>query len=432
MTTPNARWSEGKRATWLACATAGGVVLLAACASAPEGAAGKEAVAPAAPGAPPAALSTSAAASSAPSPPEAPKPLAAVAESSVFKSVPALPADEADATFRDVRFRDGKTLPEVRIHYATSGTPKRDDKGAITNAVALMHWTGSNGTVLRSKAFVDTLFAPGKPLDASKYFLIFVDDVGHGKSSKPSDGLRAQFPNYGYADIVELQHHVIHDTLGIQRLHAIVGISMGGMNAWQWAEQYPDEVEGIMPIVANPVRVAGRNLLWRRWVSHQIRNDIEWKNGNYDSAPRGWTESFPIFRMLLDGVPHLQATIPDVSAADGFVREASAQAASLDANDILYSLEASTDYDPESKLESVRAKVFALNFSDDEFNPVSLHLLERLMKRVKNGRFSIQDGSEHSFGHFTQGHPELWAPRVSTFLSYLEDGKGVTKGNKGP
>ena len=333
-----------------------------------------------------------------------------------------LVAQEADAVFTGHRFQDGTVLPEVRIHYATLGTPRRDASGTVTNAVLMLHWTSASGAVLRTQPFQDALFAPGRPLDATKYFLIFPDSVGHGRSSKPSDGLRARFPAYGYRDMVELQHQLVTQTLGIQRLHAIVGLSMGGMNAWQWSELYPDAVEGVMPIVALPTRIAGRNLLWRRFVSGQIRGDPEWKDGLYTAQPRGWLEAFPVFRMMLDGVPHLQATLPDARTADAFIATARTQAASMDANDILYSLESSRDYDPEGALGDIQARVFALNFSDDEFNPVSLRTLETLMPRVKHGRYVVQDGSASSFGHFTQAHPELWADQVAAFLKFLEEG----------
>lgn len=333
-----------------------------------------------------------------------------------------LVAREGDAVFTDHRFQDGSVLPEVRIHYATLGTPRRDASGEVTNAVLLLHWTSASGEVLRGKPFQDALFAPGRPLDATKYFLIFPDSVGHGRSSKPSDGLRTKFPAYGYGDMVELQHRLVTQTLGIRRLHAIVGLSMGGMNAWQWSELYPDAVEGVMPIVSLPTRIAGRNLLWRRFVAGQIRGDPEWKDGLYTAPPRGWLEAFPVFRMMLDGVPHLQATLPDSQAADAFIATARAQAASMDANDLLYALESSRDYDPEGALGDIEARVFALNFSDDEFNPVSLRTLETLMPRVKRGRFVVQEGHANSFGHFTQAHPELWADQVAAFLKFLEEG----------
>jgi homoserine O-acetyltransferase len=252
--------------------------------------------------------------------------------------------------------------------------------------------------------------------------LVFVDAIGHGRSSKPSDGMRASFPAYGYEDMVTLQYRTVTEALGLSHLRAIVGVSMGGMNAWRWAERYPGFMDAIVPIVALPSPIAGRNLIWRRFVALQIRNDPAWNSGNYTSPPRGWTESFPVFRMLLDGVPHLHDTVRDRAAADTFLRDASAAAARMDANDLLYALEASGDYDPSAALESIACRVFALNFGDDEFNPVSLGILEESMRRVPHGTYVVQPGNARSFGHFTQAHPELWAERLGEFMKALEGG----------
>jgi homoserine acetyltransferase/uncharacterized protein (DUF302 family) len=259
-----------------------------------------------------------------------------------------------------------------------------------------------------------------RPLDAAKYYLIFIDNVGHGRSSKPSDGLRAQFPHYGYRDMVDLQHRVLNEALGVKHLRAILGLSMGGMNAWQWAEMYPDEVDGIMPVVCLPTRISGRNLLWRRIVAQSIRSDAEWDGGNYARPPRSWLQASPLVGMMLDGVPHLQSALPDRSAADKFVQDAIDQAAARDANDFLYSLESSADYDPEPALSSIKAQVYALNLGDDEFNPAVLGTLDRLMPKVSRGRYVILDGSDRTFGHSTMAHSELWAEHVAEFLSDLE------------
>lgn len=347
---------------------------------------------------------------------------AAPSTAAPFRSARAIEAEEHDVEFRNVHFRDGQVLPTVRIHYSTAGTPRRDASGRIANAVLMLHWTGSSSDVLQSRAFADTLYGPGKPLDLARYFLVFIDDVGHGRSSKPSDGLRARFPSYGYEDIVTLQHRTVTEALHLEHLHAIVGLSMGGMNAWQWAGRYPDFTDAIVPIVALPAPISGRNLIWRRFVALSIRNDPAWNDGNYTTQPRGWTESFPVFRMLLDGVPHLHETVRDRAAADAFISDAALAAARMDANDLLYALEASGDYDPSRSLESIRARVFALNFSDDAFNPVELGILEDSMRRVPHGTYVIQPGGPQSFGHFTQAHPELWAPRIAEFFRALEGG----------
>lgn len=329
--------------------------------------------------------------------------------------------EERDVLFENYRFRSGESLAQLRIHFAMVGTPRRGPDGAILNAVLVLHSTNSSGAAMRSPEFVSSLYELGQPLDASKYFLVFIDNVGHGRSSKPSEGLRAKFPHYGYRDMVELQHRVVVETLGVRRLHAILGVSMGGMHAWLWAGDYPDDVEAVMPVAALPARIAGRNLLWRRLVIRSIRTDPSWQGGDYREPPRGWLEGFPLFRMMLDGVPHLDATVPDAAAADGFIQAAVDQAREQDANDALYSLESSGDYDPAPALPKVRAKVFALNFSDDEFNPISLHTLERVIPSVSGARFLIQPGDATSFGHLTQRHPALWATQVAAFLKGLGD-----------
>jgi homoserine O-acetyltransferase len=330
-------------------------------------------------------------------------------------------AAQADAWFENYRFHDGEILPRARIHYATLGIPHHNAQGQIDNAVLVIHWTGADGNMLLSRNYMQALFAPGRPLDATRYFLILPDNVGHGKSSKPSDGLKAAFPKYGYADIVDLQHRLVTEKLGIEHLHAILGMSMGGMNAWQWAEAYPDAMDGIMPVVSMPIPISGRNILWRRIVIDAIRSDPQWNSGNYTSPPQGWLNAFPLMRMMLDSVPHLQVLVPDGSAADRFIANARSQAISMDANDILYSLSSSADYDPQPGLTAIKTKVYALNFADDEFNPAELHVLEELMPRVREGRFIVQPGSPESFGHLTMAHPELWSEHVAEFMRSLGD-----------
>jgi homoserine O-acetyltransferase/O-succinyltransferase len=207
----------------------------------------------------------------------------------------------------------------------------------------------------------------------------------------------------------------------LEHLRAILGMSMGGMNAWQWAEAYPDAMDGIMPVVSLPIPVSGRNLLWRRMVIDDIRSDPEWQGGNYTSPPNGWFRGFTLLRMMIDGVPHLQALVPGGAAADRFIEDARKEADSIDPNDNLYSLESSRDYDPRPNLESIKTKVFALNFADDEFNPSQLHILDRLMPKVLRGRFMVQAGSETSYGHLTMAHPELWSQHVAEFMHDLGD-----------
>lgn len=326
-----------------------------------------------------------------------------------------------DVTYDHYKLRDGETLDHLRLHYTTLGSPHRNSQGQIDNAVLVLHRTGNSGASVLTPEYVKSLYGPGQPLDARRYFLIVPDNLGHGQSSKPSDGLHARFPHYDYGDLVDLQHKLVTETLGVRHLHAILGMSMGGMNAWQWAEAYPDEVEGVMPVVSLPVRVSGRNLLWRRIVIDAIRSDPDWRGGDYTKEPRGFVDGYRVMRMMIDGVPHLQAILPDTPATEAFLGGIDAQTAKADANDLLYSLESSRDYDPEPNLARIKAKVFALNFTDDEFNPDELQILQSRIKAVEGARYVVQKGGPDSYGHLTMAHPALWAAHVRDFMQELGD-----------
>jgi homoserine O-acetyltransferase len=338
-----------------------------------------------------------------------------------LSSKPSLVPAPGDATYDGYRLRDGETVEHLRMHYATLGSPHRDARGEIDNAVMVLHWTGNSGASLLTREFLTSLFAEGAPLDAGRYFLVFPDNFGHGRSTKPSDGMRARFPHYGYNDLVDIQHKLITETLGIRKLHAILGVSMGGMNAWQWAEAYPDDVSAIMPVVSLPAPVSGRNLLWRRMAIAQIRSDPEWQRGDYTKPPLGFMQATLLLRMMIDGVPHLQATIPDTKAAEEYMTAIVEQNTQADPNDLLYSLESSADYNPEPGLSTIKARVYALNFSDDEFNPDVLQILQTRIKSVGHGKYAIQQGSPTSYGHLTMAHPALWADHVREFIRWAED-----------
>lgn len=327
---------------------------------------------------------------------------------------------QSDVVYENHTLRNGQRLDHLRLHYATLGKAHYDSSGAIDNAILVLHWTGNSGSSVLTPEYMEALFSNGRPLDANRYYLIFPDNLGHGRSTKQSDGLKARFPHYGYNDLVDLQHKLVVETLGIKRLHAILGMSMGGMNAWQWAEAYPDEVEAIMPVVCLPAPISGRNLLWRHLAMAYIRNDPAWRNGDYTRSPLGYTEAYLLLRMMIDGVSHLQATIPDATAAEKFIASVSDQVATSDANDLLYSLESSSDYDPGPGLERIKTKTYALNFLDDEFNPDSLNILETEIRRVKNGRYFVQQGSSNTYGHLTMVHPALWADHVQKFMDWLD------------
>jgi homoserine O-acetyltransferase/O-succinyltransferase len=328
---------------------------------------------------------------------------------------------QADAVYPNYKFRSGETLESLRFHYATLGTPHRGKDGQIDNAVLVLHWTGGNGRQLMTPPFTKSLYAPGKPLDAGRYYLILPDSIGCGESSKPSDGLHARFPHYGYNDMVDLQHKLVTETLGIKRLHAILGISMGGMNAWQWAEDYPDDVEGVMPVVSLPSKIAGRNAIWRHLATNMIEQDPAYKGGDYIGPFPGFIHAYQLLFMMIDGVSHLQATTPDWPAAAKFLDNLHRQGEAADANDLIYSLKSSADYDPEPELGRIKARVFALNFGDDEFNPDELGILQRLTPKVAHGHYIVQPGSANSFGHLTMIHPELWADHVASFMREFAD-----------
>jgi homoserine O-acetyltransferase len=229
------------------------------------------------------------------------------------------------------------------------------------------------------------------------------------------------FPDYDYGDIIDLQHKVVTEALGVKHLHAILGMSMGGMNAWQWAEAYPDIMDGVMPVASLPISVSGRNLLWRRMVIDSIRSDPEWKNGDYTETPRGLIEGYNILRMMIDSASALQNEIPNGPAADKFLGADRFTAEHIDANDILYSLKSSFSYDPAPDLSKIKTKLLALNFSDDEFNPDRLQVLQTVAPKLEHGRYVVQPGTPSSPGHFTMTRPDLWAQHVDEFMLWLGD-----------
>lgn len=332
---------------------------------------------------------------------------------------------EDDYILKNYQFKSGQSLAELRLHYATFGTPIRDRKGTVTNAVLFLHWSGASGADLMNAAFSKELYGPDQALDLTKYFIIVPDNIGHGRSSKPSDGLHAKFPNYRFADMVDLQHRLVTERLGIPRLRLILGLSIGGMHAWMWGEQYPDAAEALMPVVSLPAPVSGRNALWRKIITEAVRSDPEWKNGNYIEQPHSWTAMFPLTLMMLEGVPQLQQKVENLAQAEAFVKKSQIIAAGnkamnnlKDANDMIYSLESSADYDPRQP-ERIKSKIFALNFEDDEFNPVELNILPEKIKLVKNGSYFIIPTSPQTHGHSSMAYPELWSSYAAKFLRRL-------------
>lgn len=329
---------------------------------------------------------------------------------------------EGDFIIPKYSFKNGRILNNLRLHYITAGTPRKNNQGEITNAVLFLHWTGGSGSELLAR-FENALLAPGKPFDVNHYFLIFPDNIGQGQSSKPSDGLRMQFPNYNYHDMVALQHQLVSEHLKISHLKMIVGTSMGGMHSWMWSELYPEFMDGIMPIVCLPRIVDGRNLLWRQIVINTIKNDPSWHNGNYTTPPYGVQAIWPLVAMMVDGVPHMQHMIANANEATNYIHAAMMAGSKKDANDIIYIMSASRDYNPEPLLSAIKTKVFALDFTDDALDSPEFYRMPALIKQVKHGRWILQKGTPTSHGHFTLLYPELWVKQAKRFVSWVNHSK---------
>jgi homoserine O-acetyltransferase len=331
---------------------------------------------------------------------------------------------EGNYVVRDFHFQSGETLPEVRLHYYTLGKPVKDANGRTTNAVLILHGTGGSGDNFFRPIFAGVLFGPGQLLDAAKYFLILPDNVGHGKSSKPSDGMHARFPQYEYADMIALQHELVEKGLGVNHLRLILGTSMGCMHSWLWGETYPEYMDALMPLACLPVQLAGRNRVWRKMVIDGIRQDPEWKNGDYTTEPRAGLQIGADFLIIAGGAPlHMQEDLPTRDAADKFLENSMKRiTSSLDANDFLYAVNASRNYDPAPKLETIRAQVMFINSADDFINPPELGIAEREIKRVKNGRFLLLPASEQTHGHGTHTWAAVWQQYLGELLN--RSGKG--------
>jgi homoserine O-acetyltransferase/O-succinyltransferase len=323
---------------------------------------------------------------------------------------------EADFTIKNFRFQGGEVLPELKLHYTTVGTPHKNAQGEIDNAVLLLHGTTGTGRNFLSPSIAGQLFGVGQPLDAARYYLIMPDGIGRGGSSKPSDGLHARFPHYGYSDVVEGQYRLVTEGLGIKHLRLVLGTSMGGMQVWMWGERYPDAMDALMPIASQPIEVSGRNMLWRRLVIEAIRNDPDWNNGEYQKQPSHFEHFLPVFNIMTESPVRLQEQAPTRAKAnelyDGYI----ANFGKVDANDFLYWFESSYDYNPASQLEKIQAKLLAVNFADDELNPPELGVMEREVPRVKNGRYVLVPAGEKTRGHQSLTQAVLWKGYVAELI----------------
>jgi homoserine O-acetyltransferase len=322
-----------------------------------------------------------------------------------------------DAVLRDFRFASGEVLPELTLHYVTFGRKLDDAHGRTANAVLVLHGTGGSSAQFLGPNFAGVLFGPGQPLDASRMYLVIPDGVGHGGSSKPSDGLKAKFPRYTYDDMVAAQYRLLTESLGVTHLRLVIGTSMGGMHTWVWGETHPDFMDALMPLASLPVAIAGRNRMWRKMAMDLIRGDPDWKGGDYTAQPRGLEGALALM-LVVSGSPHQwMQQAPDAAAADAavasYMRD---RLARTDANDLLFALDASRDYDPSPRLERIRAPLLALNFADDAINPPELGLLEKGVARVKNGQAVVFPLSERTRGHQTHTWADVWKTYLRELL----------------
>jgi homoserine O-acetyltransferase len=331
------------------------------------------------------------------------------------------PVREGDFVIRDFRFLSDETLPVLNLHYRTLGQPARNAQGRVTNAVLIMHGTGGTGAQFLSDNFAGELFGPGQILDAARFFIILPDAIGHGQSSRPSEGLRAKFPRYAYGDMVAAQHRLLTEGLKVDHLRLVAGTSMGGMHTWMWATRYPAFMDAAMPLASLPVQIAGRNRMFRRMVSDAIRNDPEWRHGDYEAPPRGLTAAIYTLVFMTSAPLQWQKRAPTRESADRLFDEMVAQRLrSTDANDMLYQFESSRDYNPEPDLEKIACPLVAINSADDQVNPPELGILEDQIKRVKRGRAVLIPISEKTRGHSTHSWPAIWSGELARLLKESE------------
>jgi homoserine O-acetyltransferase/O-succinyltransferase len=325
---------------------------------------------------------------------------------------------EGDFTLHNFHFKTGETLPDLRMHYYTFGQPHQDASGKTTNAVLILHGTGGSGRQFLRPMFADALFGPGQLLDVTRYFIILPDNIGHGKSSKPSDGLHAHFPQYDYDDMVRAQHDLLEQGLGVNHLRLILGTSMGCMHSWVWGETYPSFMDALMPLACNPVQIAGRNRIWRKMIIDGIRQDPDWKNGDYTTEPRAALQIATYLSIIAGSAPLvMQKNYPTRDAADKYLEETVPQyLAGDDANDVLYAFNASRNYDPSPNLDKIIAPVMFINSADDFINAPELGIAAREIKKVKRGRFVLLPISDKTHGHGTHTDAAVWHQYLKELL----------------
>jgi homoserine O-acetyltransferase len=339
-----------------------------------------------------------------------------------FASATDYPApSEGDYAIRDFKFASGETLPELRLHYRTLGKPEKDAQGKTTNAVLIMHGTTGSGAQFIRPEFAGELFGKDQTLDATKFFIVLPDAIGHGKSSKPSDGMHAKFPRYGYLDMIEAQYRLLIEGLGVNHARLVMGTSMGGMHTWLWGELHPDFMDALMPLASLPTQISGRNRGWRRVIIDAIRNDPDWHAGAYTAQPPSLRTAAEMLWFMSSNPVLRQKEAPTLTrteeALNKFVDD---YMKTGDANDVLYAVEASYDYDPGANLEKIRAPLLAINSADDLINPPELGILEREIKRVPKGREVVIPLSDKTRGHGSHTVAALWKDQLLSLLKETE------------
>jgi homoserine O-acetyltransferase len=331
------------------------------------------------------------------------------------------PPVEGDFVIRDFHFASGESLPQLRIHYRTFGRPRADAHGVVRNAVLILHGTGGSGASLVRAEFAGQLFGPGQPLDVARYFIVLPDGIGHGNSSKPSDGLHAHFPHYGYQDMVEAEYLLLTQGLKINHARLVMGTSMGGMHTWLWGEQHPQFMDALMPLASLPTQISGRNRVWRKTLIDAIRSDPDWKGGEYQSEPPSLRTAIAMIWLVGSNPPLRQQEAPTLAKADEVIDAYIEHAMkSDDANDIIYQVDASRDYDPGPGLEKITAPLLAVNSADDLVNPPELGILERDIRRVPHGRAVVIPYSDETHGHGSHTYAVLWKQYLLELLKSPE------------
>jgi homoserine O-acetyltransferase len=327
---------------------------------------------------------------------------------------------QGDYVVKDFKFRSGESLPELRLHYMTVGTPQKDAAGVVKNAVLVMHGTTGTGNQFTAASWAGELYGPGQILDGTKHYIIMPDGVGHGRSSKPSDGLKAKFPKYGYQDMIDAQYKLLTEGLGVNHLRLVIGTSMGGMHSWLWGSMYPDYMDALMPLASLPTQISGRNRVWRRIIIDAIRYSPDYNDGNYEKPPVGMRTYGEVSYLMSDNPVRRLRQSPTLAQADQALDRGIAGYMRADANDVLYAFRASEDYDPGPGLEKIKAPLVAINFADDLINPPEQGILETAIKRVPRGKAITYPLSDQTVGHGTHTKASVWKEHLAELMKETE------------